>query len=271
MLPYTPLHHLLARELGIPFVLTSGTAATSRSPIATTTVRERLASLCDFRLVPRPPDPHALRRLGRARARGRVRMLRRARGFAPRPLALPFAAPRPILACGGELKSTICLAQGRARVRLAPPRRPRALRRVRVVPRGDRPLRAAVRRAPRARRARPAPGVPVDEVRDRARRARTRLALEGVQHHHAHAAACLAEAGHDGRAIAVCFDGLGYGSDGTLWGGELLIADCAEFERAGALAPVAMPGGTAAIREPWRMALAHLDAAYGDAIPTGSR
>jgi hydrogenase maturation protein HypF len=86
----------------------------------------------------------------------------------------------------------------------------------------------------------------------------TGVELVGVQHHHAHIASCLADNGESGPVIGVAFDGLGYGADGTLWGGEFLIADLVSFERAAHLAPVPMPGGTAAIRQPWRMAAAYL-------------
>jgi hydrogenase maturation protein HypF len=91
--------------------------------------------------------------------------------------------------------------------------------------------------------------------------------LTGVQHHHAHIASCLADNGEEGPVIGVAFDGLGFGPDGTIWGGEILVADLAGFERVAHLSPVAMPGGTAAIREPWRMAAAYLDAAFDGAVP----
>ena len=91
--------------------------------------------------------------------------------------------------------------------------------------------------------------------------------LVGVQHHHAHVASCLADNEADGPVIGVAFDGTGYGADGTIWGGEFLIADLTSFERAGCLEPVPMPGGAAAIRQPWRMAAAYLAAA----TPTGRR
>ena len=94
--------------------------------------------------------------------------------------------------------------------------------------------------------------------------------LHGVQHHHAHIASCLADNGADGPVIGVAFDGTGYGTDGTIWGGEFLLADLAGFERAGHLAPVPMPGGSAAIRQPWRMAAAYLDTDPRDAELTSS-
>jgi hydrogenase maturation protein HypF len=91
----------------------------------------------------------------------------------------------------------------------------------------------------------------------------------GVQHHHAHIASCLADNEESGPVIGVAFDGLGMGEDGTLWGGEFLVADLAGFTRAAHLLPVPMPGGAAAVRQPWRMAAAHLDAAYDGRLPAG--
>jgi hydrogenase maturation protein HypF len=91
--------------------------------------------------------------------------------------------------------------------------------------------------------------------------------LVGVQHHHAHIASCLADNGHDGPVIGVAFDGTGLGPDGTIWGGEFLVADLATYVRRGHLDPVPMPGGVSAIRQPWRMAVSYLDAAFDGAVP----
>ena len=98
--------------------------------------------------------------------------------------------------------------------------------------------------------------------------AETGLDAVGVQHHHAHIAACLADNGALGPVIGVAFDGLGYGEDGTLWGGEFLVADLAAYRRVGSLEQVRLPGGTAAIRQPWRMAAAYLVAAFGSPLPS---
>jgi hydrogenase maturation protein HypF len=267
MLPYTPLHHLLSRDLGLPFVLTSGNVCDEPIAYRDDDARERLAPLCDFLLVhDRPIHVRCDDSVARS-VRGRVQLLRRSRGFAPRPLALPFAAPRPILACGAELKNTLCIAKGR-----------RAFLSHHI---GDlesyaafRSFREAIAHFERLFDTRPA--VVAHDLHPEYLSTKHAMSLaedgpevvlEGVQHHHAHAAACLAESDRVGPAIAVCFDGLGYGSDGTLWGGELLIADFVDFERVGRLAPVPMPGGSAAIREPWRMAVSHLEAAYGNAVP----
>ncbi|HKA14145.1 MAG TPA: Sua5/YciO/YrdC/YwlC family protein [Myxococcota bacterium] len=253
MLPYTPLHHLLAREIALPFVLTSGNQSDEPIAYRDDDARDRLSPLCDFRLVhDRPIETRCDDSVARS-AHGRVQILRRARGFAPRPVALPFRAPRPILPCGAELKSTICLAVGdRAFVshHLGDLQHYAAFE----------AFREAIAQYERMFDVRPAViahDLHPDYLSTQhavALADADGLALEGVQHHQAHAAACLAEAGHAGRAIALCFDGLGYGTDGTIWSGEFLIADRADFARAGRLAPVPMPGSAARSASPgaWR-------------------
>jgi len=269
MLPYTPLHHLLAREVGAPIVLTSGNVSDEPIAYRDDDARERLAPLCDAWLThDRPIHVRCDDSVVRVH-RGVARPLRRSRGHAPAPLPLPFAAPAPILACGGELKNTLCLAKG-ARAYVSHHL-------------GDlenwgafEAFREAIDHLARLFDVTPAviacdlhPEYLSTKHAQALALANPDLTLVGVQHHHAHAAACLAESGCEGPALAVCYDGLGYGTDGTLWGGELLVADLVDFERVGRLAPVPMPGAAAAIREPWRMAAAHLDAAFGAALPAG--
>ncbi|HKI93331.1 MAG TPA: hypothetical protein VJ986_13605, partial [Gaiellaceae bacterium] len=187
--------------------------------------------------------------------------LRRSRGLVPGPLPLPVPAPRPLVAAGPELKATFCVARG-AEAFLSPHlgdldgelayRAFRSDLDLYLTMLGVRPEAIAHDLHPEY--------------------LSTKWALEqatelvGVQHHHAHAAACLAEHGETGPALALVFDGTGYGTDGTLWGGELLRCDLQRFERVAHLEPVPLPGGEAAIREPWRAAAVHLELA-GRPVP----
>ncbi|MGH3391471.1 MAG: carbamoyltransferase HypF, partial [Actinomadura sp.] len=193
---------------------------------------------------------------------GRVIPVRRSRGYAPEPLWLARAAPRPLLACGAELKNTFCLVKGDLAV---------VSQHI-----GDlvnhETLRSFTEDVEHFRRLFDiTPGlVACDPHPDYlSTRYAESLGVEvlRVQHHHAHIASCLADNQEDGPVIGVAFDGTGYGPDGTIWGGELLVADLTGFTRAGHLSPVPLPGGAAAIRQPWRMAAAHLDAAYAGSPP----
>ncbi|MDI3424034.1 carbamoyltransferase HypF [Streptomyces luteolus] len=264
MLPYTPLHHLLLGLPGDPagpglLVMTSGN--TSGEPIVTDDAEalERLAHLADAwlthdRPIQVPCDDSVLRVCDGERV-----TVRRARGYAPLPVTLPVPV-RPTLAVGGDLKNAFCLADERKAwlsahigdmddlaTQLAFERAERQLESIT----GVRPELLASDRHPGYRSGRwaerHADGRPV--VR--------------VQHHHAHVAAVLAEHGlDDGRTvIGVAFDGTGYGDDGAVWGGEILLADYAGYERFAHLGYVPLPGGDAAVSRPYRMALAHLHAA----------
>jgi hydrogenase maturation protein HypF len=252
MLPYTPLHHLLCADFDAPLVMTSGNR--SDEPIATgdDEARERLDGIADALLV---HDRPIHRRCEDSVVRAEF-PLRRSRGLAPMPLPLPRSGSTPIVAAGAELKSTFCVLRG-DRAFLSPhlgdldsPLAYEAFRsdlELYLEMLGTRPEAVAHDLHP-------------DYVS-------TRWASEqdaetvGVQHHHAHAAACLAENGAEGPALALVFDGTGYGPDGTLWGGELLRCDLEGYERLAHLDPVPMPGGEAAVREPWRMAAAYLERA----------
>ncbi|GIH62642.1 carbamoyltransferase [Microbispora siamensis] len=262
LLPYTPLHHLLLGALGQPIVLTSGNVSDEPIAYRDEDALERLGGIADAFLTHDRPihirtDDSVVRVF-----RGRDLPIRRSRGYVPHPLPLARAAPRPVLACGAELKHTFCLVKG-----------DRAFVSHHI---GDlenhETLRSFTEGVEHFRRLFDiTPEVVAHDLHPEY--LSTKWALDqdadlvGVQHHHAHVASCLADNGVAGPVVGVAFDGLGYGSDGTLWGGEFLVADLAGFERAGHLAPVPMPGGATAIRQPWRMAAAYLDLAYDGDVP----
>jgi hydrogenase maturation protein HypF len=257
LLPYSALHVLLLAEFGDPLVLTS--ANLSDEPIAyrDDEAVARLAGIADGYLTHDRPihvrtDDSVVRVV-----RDRPLMLRRSRGFVPGPIRLPRSARRPTLGCGAELKNTFCLATLDTAVvsqhigDLGDYETYRSY--VEAIGHlqqlfGITPEIVAYDLHPEYLSARYALDLPDVE-------------LIGVQHHHAHIAACLVDNAEPGPVIGVAFDGLGYGTDATLWGGEFLAADLAQSTRLGHLAPVAMPGGDAAVRQPWRMAAAYLDAA----------
>ena len=251
MLPYTPLHHLLAADLGGPLVLTSGNLSDEPIAFEDDEARIRLGGIADAFLT---HDRPIHRRCEDSVVRAAF-PIRRSRGYAP--AGLPLAAGgRSIVAAGAELKSTFCVARG-GEAFLSPHLGDLDSEPAYRAFRADLELYLAML------------GVEPDVVAHdlHPEYLSTKWALEqdaelvGVQHHHAHAAACLAEHGERGPALALVFDGTGYGTDGTLWGGELLRCDLDGFERLAQLEPVPLPGGEAAIREPWRVAAVHLERA----------
>ncbi len=265
MLPYSGLHHLLAGRLGEPFVLTSGNV--SDEPIAYTDedALSRLGGIADaFLLHDRPIHMRTDDSVARIVA-GRPVLLRRSRGFVPRPVHMGASSPVPVLGVGAELKSTFCLLEG-----------DRAFVSHHI---GDlenyptlRSFEEGIEHFCRLFEAEPsvvAHDLHPEYLSTKYALGRSGVELVAVQHHHAHVAACLATNGHDGPAIGVAFDGLGMGDDATLWGGEILVADLAGYRRIGRLEHMALPGGPAAVRQPWRMAAAYLDAVYGDDLPAG--
>jgi hydrogenase maturation protein HypF len=258
MLPYTPLHHLLASKLGRPFVLTSGNL--SDEPIAHVDedAFTRLGPLVDGilthdRAIHIRCDDSIVHAGG-----GPTQVMRRSRGFAPEPIPLPFEAGCAVLAVGAELKNTVAVAKGRV-----------------VVPShhiGDlehlaayQAFLQAVEHVPRLSGVTPA--VVAHDLHPEYLSTKFAADLDlpalGVQHHHAHVASCLVDHRRDGPVLGVAFDGHGYGTDGTLWGGEFLVADFDTSERVGHLLAVPLLGGSAAIREPWRMAAAWVRQAGG--------
>ena len=273
MLPYTPLHQLLLQEIdGLPLVMTSGNR--SDEPIAydDSDALQRLAGIADLFLTHNRPihvrcDDSLVRAVD-----GLEAPLRRSRGYAPYPIPLPMDCSTPILAVGGQLKGTFALGRGRhaflshhlgdldnfaayqAFIRDISLYEELLAIRPGVIAHDLHPDYASTRFA----RERGAKGTILAEQKPQ---------LIAVQHHHAHIASCMAEHGLSGPVIGVAFDGSGYGTDGAIWGGEFLIADYRQFRRAAHLRYVGMPGGDRAVREPWRMGLAHLaDAGLDDGL-----
>ena len=284
MLPYTPLHHLLMRAVGRPVVATSGNL--TDEPICTEVdeARRRLDGIADRfllhdRPIARPVDDSVVQL-----SAGAPRLIRRSRGYAPLPIQLA-AETVPTLAVGGHLKNTVALSRGRdvfISQHIGDLETPQALAAFEAVI------------ADFLRLYDVEPAVIVHDlhpdyastlwVARAVREGRTGAGLEGregaggrpavaapiaaiptmaVQHHHAHLAACLAENGED-RALGVIWDGTGLGTDGTVWGGEFLLGGAAAYERVAHLRRFRLPGGDAAVKEPRRMALALLHAAWGE-------
>ncbi|MDI5962273.1 carbamoyltransferase HypF [Streptantibioticus silvisoli] len=264
MLPYTPVHHLLLGLPGDPpgprlLVMTSGNRG--GEPIVTddAAALERLAGLADAwlthdRPIHVPCDDTVVRICD-----GEELPVRRSRGYAPFPVPLPVAVT-PVLAVGGDLKNTFCLAEGRQAWPSAHVGDMDDLATLTAFGLAERQLESITGVTPRLLAADRHPGY--RSSRWAARHAAGRP-VRHVQHHHAHIAAVMAENGLDGGrpVIGVAFDGTGYGDDGAVWGGEFLLADYDGYRRAAHLAYVPLPGGDAAVERPYRMALSHLRAA----------
>lgn len=251
MLPYTPLHHLLLQESGLILVMTSGNL--SEEPIAKENeeAKERLGGMADaFLLHDRDIyvqyDDSVV-----AVIDGQASIIRRARGYAPFPIKLPLVL-KPILACGGELKNTFCLTRDHYAFISQHIGDLENLETWEHFQRTIKIYQELFRLQPE--------WIAYDLHPEYLS---TKYALHlagqkiGVQHHYAHFISCLAENEVDGPAIGLTFDGLGYGTDGNLWGGEFLIGDYRTFFRYAHLEYIPMPGGAAAIKNPWRMALAY--------------
>ncbi|HXW58250.1 MAG TPA: carbamoyltransferase HypF, partial [Solirubrobacteraceae bacterium] len=294
MLPSTPLHHLLLHDLGTALVMTSGNP--SGEPIVCDDEQALvwLAPIADLllvhdraihvrvddsvvRVLDQPPlertdapkdaraPAGAPASVGGRRSTGvpaGALMIRRSRGHAPRSIALPVAT-RPLLACGAELKSTFCLARD-SRGWVGPHVGDLgSWETLRSFDEGVAHFEALFGVEPAV----VAHDLHPDYISSTYARGREGVELIAVQHHHAHFAAVLAEHGCVGPAVGAIYDGAGLGSDGTVWGGELLAGDLAQVRRVGHLQPVRLPGGDAAARQPWRMACSWLAAAHGGHAP----
>lgn len=267
MLPYSPLHHLLLDAWDRPLVMTSGNLSDEPQCTDNDDACQRLGDIADcFLLHDRPivnrVDDSVIRVLD-----GKPRFLRRARGYAPAPLPMPagLRVDRPVLALGGELKNTFCLAaDGRAVLS----QHLGDLEDARTAADYEHTIDLYLRLFQQV------PEVLVVDLHPDYRSTQLghawaehdRITLLAVQHHHAHVASVMADNGwpaDGGKVLGIALDGLGYGDDGTVWGGEFLLADYREYRRVGALKPTPMPGGTAAILEPWRNTWAHIHTHLG--------
>jgi hydrogenase maturation protein HypF len=263
LLPYAPLHHLLMHDVERPLVMTSGNLSEEPLAYRNDEAPERLGGIADLfllhnrRIVTRCDDSVA-----RVIA-GRPVVLRRARGYAPKSIAVSPAFHAPVLASGALLKNTFCIGTADAAY-LGPHI-------------GDlenletyRSFEESIARMERFLRVKPdviAYDLHPEYLSTRYALARPEPLKIGVQHHHAHVASAMAEHGLAGPVIGVAYDGAGLGTDGTSWGGEVLVARYETFERVATLRPIPLAGGDAAIRHPWRIALALLEDAFQERPP----
>jgi hydrogenase maturation protein HypF len=299
-LPYTPVHHLLLREGRFTaLVMTSGNLSEEPIAIANHEARARLGGLADCLLlhnrdillrcddsvvrvfsangeISRPPRPaKGFDRNGRGPAKetkkgfdametepqngGRIQQLRRSRGFVPVPVFLREEVPS-VLAVGGELKNTICLTKGKHAFLSQHIGDLENLESFKFFEEAIAHLRAVLEIDP----AIIAYDLHPDYFSSKWALQKSGVPLVGVQHHHAHIASCMAENHLAGQVIGFALDGTGYGPDGAIWGGEVLIAGYEQFERVAHFEYVPLPGGAAAIREPWRMAVSYLRHHFGE-------
>jgi hydrogenase maturation protein HypF len=263
LLPYSPLHHLLLAEVDRPLVMTSGNL--SGEPLARRDAEavDRLAGIADLFLV---HDREIETRCDDSVARivaGRPTLLRRSRGYVPRSIPLARPVEQPVLGCGGHLKNAFCIAVDDAAYLGPHVGDLESLETVQA-------FEEAVERLERLLGVRP--DIVAHDLHPGY--LSTAYALDrpgpfkvGVQHHHAHVVSAMAEHGLRGSVLGVAYDGTGYGNDGSVWGGEILLAEEAAFDRLATFRPVRLPGSEAAVRQVWRIALALLEDAFDGRPP----
>lgn len=258
ILAYTPLHHLLLADAGTPLVMTSGNLSEEPLAFRNEEALMRLHGIADlFLMHDREIETRCDDSVARVIAEAPV-VLRRSRGYVPRAVPLSRPVAEPVLACGAELKNTFCIAV-EDRAYLGP-----HIGDLENLASSD-AMREAIERMQRFLGVQPSviahdlhPGY----ESTRYAKERPEANKFGVQHHHAHIASAMAEHGLDGPVLGLAFDGTGDGGDGSAWGGEFLLADLVRFDRLATFRPIALAGADAAIREPWRLALAVLDDAF---------
>jgi hydrogenase maturation protein HypF len=260
MLPYTPLHHLLLKAANQTLVMTSGNLSEEPICYRDEEALDQLGQVADYFLVHNRPihvrcDDSVIRNLD-----GRELIIRRARGYAPRPISLSKSFAKPVLACGAQLKSTFCLGKERYAF---------LSHHIGDMENYETFTSFAEGVEHFKRLFDISPAIVAHDLHPQYLSTKYTLELKGVtrvavQHHHAHIASCMAEHGLEGPVIGVAFDGLGYGADGAIWGGEFFTATLGHYERWGHFRYIPLAGGDTAIRQPLRSALAYL----GDALST---
>ena len=261
MLPYTPLHHILLRDIGLPLVMTSGNL--SEEPIAKDNdeALRRLSGIADYFLVhnrdiySRYDDSVVMVE------RGTSQLLRRARSYAPYPIPLPFKS-RQVLGCGAEDKNTFCLTKDNYAF---VSQHIGDMENVETLEHFDNTV-SLYKRLFHIEPEIIAHDLHPDYLTTKYAQelGAAGMKLVPVQHHHAHIASCLADNGLEGPVIGVTFDGTGMGADGKIWGGEFLVADYRSYRRAGHLEYLPLPGGDAAIKKPYRTGIGYILTLLGE-------
>ncbi|MFH1662587.1 MAG: carbamoyltransferase HypF [Chloroflexota bacterium] len=263
MLPYTPLHHLLLKDVAIPLVMTSGNISEEPIVCDNDEALQTLEGIADYFLM-HNRDIYARYDDSVVMAGDETQIIRRARGYAPSPIHLPFKS-KQILACGGELKNTFCLVQGDyvfVSQHIADMENLESLEHYKNTIELYKKL-FSVKPQIIAHDLHP-DYMTTDYARELAE-ADSQLSICAVQHHHAHIVSCMVENGVTQPVIGVAFDGTGYGIDGQIWGGEFLLADYRGFQRLGQLQYMPLPGGDAAIKKPYRIAISYIYSLLGKA------
>jgi hydrogenase maturation protein HypF len=262
-LPYTPLHHILLREAGVPLVMTSGNISDEPMVTRNGEALERLHEVADMFLV---HDRDIVTRVDDSVVRvidGLPAILRRARGYVPRSIETMQTFVEPILACGAHLKNTFCIATGSSAFLGPHIGDLETVATLRAYESSIEMMKEFVGVTPSVI----AHDMHPDYFSTRYAQAQPGVRTIAVQHHHAHIASVMAEHALGGPVVGIAYDGTGYGTDGTSWGGEIMIADYQDFERFATFRGIPLAGGDQAIRQPWRVALALLDEAFGGHPP----
>jgi hydrogenase maturation protein HypF len=259
MLPYTPLHHLLLKEVNIPLVMTSGNLTEEPIAYKDDDAFERLRNIADFFLVHNREVHIRCDDSVAAVISGKPTMIRRSRGYVPYPIRIPFEAKEHVLAVGGHLKNTFCFLKRRY-----------AFLSHHI---GDlenwATLKSLIEGVEHFKKLFDLnPQILAYDMHPEYLSTKYALELDipikvPVQHHHAHVVSCMAENNLSEPVIGVAFDGTGLGIDGKIWGGEFLIAELSKFERFAHFEYVPLPGGEVSIKEPWRMAVSYLYHTFG--------